>query len=425
MTNASKSSESDEVAGYPVGWSLCVFAGVALSILFAPIIHIFKFEQLHFMKAADLLTCGIFVVDSYMVRKLVVDSDDRKSLLPNRWIEIFSALPLFNVEAMFGFSSGYCALLLLNHGLRLGAVVRAFSFHASHDPTNKRVKLTVLVVTALGVIHLVACGFMYLWPDQPDDFVTRYNIALYWAITTLATVGYGDIVPKDNLSRVFTMHIMLIGAASYGFMISQISTFLLALDIRKEEEKNQLETLASIFKHYAIPKSLQRQTMSFFRHRLQKASIDSEQKILGALPKVLSNEIQVFMNIKPLSHVSLFKNCSHACLAEAAHCLVEVDLAPGESIFHQGDVGHEMYIIGWGKVRVHSGSKTIAELKHGDAFGEMALITDDRRGASITALTYCDLFKLERSKFTELTARHQDLMRNVNELSNARKREAA
>lgn len=280
--------------------------------------------------------------------------------------------------------------------------------------------MAVLLGCALLGLHWAACTYMMLWPDQPADLWTAYNTALYYCITTLTTVGYGDITPKDNVSRLFAMSLMGLGAACYGLIISHISNFLVKRDARKEEIKNKVESLESLFKHYEIPAALKSQAMGYYHHVLQRQANDSEHKILESFPKQLRAEIQVYMNIKPLSHVSLFKGCSVACLADAAHRLEQVFVTPGEVIVRAGDIGDEMYVIGWGRVMVHVGDKHVTDLKDGSCFGEMALINDEKRGASVTALTYCDLFKLERTRFQELLVAHADLRANVEALVAAR-----
>lgn len=100
--------------------------------------------------------------------------------------------------------------------------------------------------------------------------------------------------------------------------------------------------------------------------------------------------------------------------------LIQIAVAPGETILKAGDDGHEMYILSWGRVLVHIGDKHITELKDGSCFGEMSLIKDEKRGASVLALTHCDLFKLERSRFQELLSKHKDLRDNVDLLVDSR-----
>ena len=322
----------------------------------------------------DLALTALFLVDSKLVRKFIRDPDDRQILLPNTWNEVASQVPLFTMLLPFSLPGVAAAALLLTHAFRAPAILRSFGWHSKTVASNKRMKSVLIISAALLVIHFVACLFVGIWPNQTGDIVTRYTTALYYCITTLTTVGYGDITPQTNLTRVFAMVLMVMGVAGYSFLISQMSQYLVTRDSRKEEEKENLERLDSLFRHYAIPAPLQTQALSYFAHISKRQSNDVEHKLLDSFPKGLKAELQVYMNIKPLSHVSLFKGCSMACLADAAHRLEQFSVAPGETIVHAGEDGEEMFVIGWGRVLVHVGDKHITELKDGNCFGEMSLI---------------------------------------------------
>lgn len=51
-----------------------------------------------------------------------------------------------------------------------------------------------------------------------------YISALYWAITTCATVGYGDIIPRNEYEIAFCLGVMIIGVAAFSFALSDLST---------------------------------------------------------------------------------------------------------------------------------------------------------------------------------------------------------
>ena len=76
----------------------------------------------------------------------------------------------------------------------------------------------------------------YLYPeghDYPEEGVPKaqyYLWALYWSLTTLTTVGYGDITPANDAERTFANFALLIGALIFGLMISQVSTLVASLD---------------------------------------------------------------------------------------------------------------------------------------------------------------------------------------------------
>ena len=81
---------------------------------------------------------------------------------------------------------------------------------------------------------------------------------------------------------------------------------------------------------------------------------------------------------------------------------------PGDVVFHVGDEGNTMYFISRGKLEVldRDGVTVRATLGAGEFFGEMALVLDQTRSATVRALGYCDLYRLERDAFNAIMRRH-------------------
>ncbi len=82
-------------------------------------------------------------------------------------------------------------------------------------------------------------------------------------------------------------------------------------------------------------------------------------------------------------------------------------VAPGTVIIKQGDVGDAFYLISYGKVSVHIkkgliSQKKVAELTDGSFFGEMALVTDEPRTATVIAEEPTELFVLYKSDFKKI-----------------------
>jgi CRP-like cAMP-binding protein len=86
--------------------------------------------------------------------------------------------------------------------------------------------------------------------------------------------------------------------------------------------------------------------------------------------------------------------------------------AQGEGIITAGDVGHCMYVILRGNVRVTvkrgTGEVELARLSAGDFFGEVALVDDGPRSASVTATEPCELLCITRTTLGVLAALHPD-----------------
>jgi HEAT repeat protein/MFS family permease len=104
-----------------------------------------------------------------------------------------------------------------------------------------------------------------------------------------------------------------------------------------------------------------------------------------------------------LRRVSLFQNLSLDDLLALDGALRRVDFLPDETIFEEGSVGEDFYIISEGEVSVRTDSAGVqverARLGSGDFFGEMALFDDEPRSATCVAAVSCTLLVLDRGRF--------------------------
>jgi CRP/FNR family transcriptional regulator, cyclic AMP receptor protein len=103
-----------------------------------------------------------------------------------------------------------------------------------------------------------------------------------------------------------------------------------------------------------------------------------------------------------LRSVPFFGGMSKRDLAAIAQQIDEVDVPAGRVLAREGDFGNEFFIIDAGTAEVTRGGDTLAELGPGDFFGEMALLEEDRRTATVTAKTPMSLFVMTRSNFRSL-----------------------
>jgi CPA2 family monovalent cation:H+ antiporter-2 len=95
--------------------------------------------------------------------------------------------------------------------------------------------------------------------------------------------------------------------------------------------------------------------------------------------------------------------------------------SPGERIIRTGDRGDAMYFIVSGTVEVQVKGRKVALLEAGAYFGEMALLTGERRAADVTAVDYCQLLALTRRDFNLFLSHHPELRAAFDEMANQRK----
>ena len=103
-----------------------------------------------------------------------------------------------------------------------------------------------------------------------------------------------------------------------------------------------------------------------------------------------------------LQHVPLFSRVSRAELREVASLADEIDVPEGKELTREGATGHEFFVLVDGAARVDRGGNQIATLSAGDFFGELALVSDRPRTATVTTTSPARLLVLDERGFRGL-----------------------
>ncbi len=93
---------------------------------------------------------------------------------------------------------------------------------------------------------------------------------------------------------------------------------------------------------------------------------------------------------------------------------------PGQEVFREGDLGDRVYIIVKGEAEVLKAAQPVARLRAGECFGEMALLNETRRNATVRCAAAMDALSLPKSEFTLLSANLPELRSSFQKMADAR-----
>ncbi len=288
---------------------------------------------------------------------------------------------------------------------------------------SRSMQITLIFFAVITAINAFACVWMILSPKPELAFWDQYNIAWYWAVTTLTTVGYGDVVPHNNIARIFTMFTMMMGVSSFALIITNLSRLFMLRDRYKEQSKNKMNSLHELMNFYHIPVSVRREVSHFYHHTLEKKIAEDDIALLKELPMPLQHEFQIYMKVKLMKEIHVFKTLSVDCLKMVAEKLDEKYYSPGQMIVGPGGESSEMYLISHGEVEITRNNVMVAQLKSGSIFGEMSLIQNTKRSALIVSKNYSDIFILRKDAYLEICQKHPQLHNAMMELYRARQYE--
>lgn len=282
------------------------------------------------------------------------------------------------------------------------------------------IKIASLAFWVLLSAHWIACGWIALGGFNEKYSITEnYIRAFYWCITTLATVGYGDITPQTLHQMIYTVCVMILGAGMYGLIIGNISSILAKKDSAKLHFQEKVDKINSFMRYRKIPTSLQLRVNGYYRYLWESRMGYDETEVLADLPTNIKEDIVLHLNQNIIERVAFLKDAEPTLIRDLVAQLKPVVFTPGDCVFKAGEQGHCMYFILSGKVEVTSrdGKKVFATLGEGNYFGEIALLLSQPRSASIRAIEYCDMYLLERDSFEHVLTYYPKFAEHIHELA--------
>ena len=258
--------------------------------------------------------------------------------VPLHWFELAAALSLFKL-------SRYVP------GLSLVTAVVARQGRSIYAAL---VVLGILLVCSATVIYMVE------YATQPA-YSASIPHSLWWAISTMATVGSGDMAPITPIGRIVGGIAMVFGIAMF-----------------------------------AVPAGI---LASGFAEELRKRDF--------------------VVNWQSVARVPLFARLDANAIASVAQLLKPRSVSANQVIVRRGDIADSMYFIMEGEVEVDITPNPV-RLKQGGFFGEIALVENIPRTATILSLTNCRLLVLETVDFERLTTQIPDLKDQIKRISDKR-----
>lgn len=233
--------------------------------------------------------------------------------------------------------------------------------------------------------HLLACfmvisgnGFLENYSYNGESVPSRYCSALYWAVMTATTVGYGDIVPASDLERIFAMFAMLLGATFYGHVVGVLSVIAAHRDITKRRYRERMRNLAAWLTQHKFPKALRQQLWIYCKsYETSKTGLEKH-SILDDLSPQLRHAVVEFLIHPEVRNHLMFHDLPVIALVRLMPILQQITVQADEEITSQGQIGHAMFIIITGsalmEMEKEPGEPYIDTLEIGDSFGEEILL---------------------------------------------------
>ena len=179
---------------------------------------------------------------------------------------------------------------------------------------------------------------------------TRYATCVYWAITTMTTIGYGDIVPSNRDERMMTIFAQLAGSCVFLYGLTQVTSLIANINGADVEFQKLMDQANEYFEFRNIPNPLRAKVREFFHYKRATSLFHAEDKLLGHLSDSMRMEVQLWSMRNVLNTIDFFRDADEQFVKCIIGKLIRRVYSPRETVMKQGEIGDEMFFIVHGEV---------------------------------------------------------------------------
>lgn len=273
-------------------------------------------------------------------------------------------------------------------------------------------KVTFFVLSIMLVLHLMGCAWFLVATVEglsPDTWVVasgledlepadQYVAAVYWSVTTLATIGYGDIVPGTATERVISILWMIFGLCFFSFTVSSLTSMLRSIDTKESLLASKLTAIDEFAEESKLSKDLHARLRLALRFSTQRTGFSTQVKrsIFNELPRELRWQVALAMHQGAARTIPFFQARDQAFIANTVPFLNSIQMGEKAEVYQMGEYSDEIYFLSQGHCLYMYRDLVMKKLQKGSYFGEIEVMMDIPRRYTVLCAVNSELLSMGR-----------------------------
>ncbi|KAF9597831.1 hypothetical protein IFM89_021916 [Coptis chinensis] len=312
--------------------------------------------------------------------------------------------------------------------LRLWRLRRVSAMFARWEKDKKYnyfwVRCVKLIFVTLFAVHCAACFYYciavnYHVPSKTwigasmgnfhdQSLWIRYVTAMYWSITTLSTVGYGDLHPENTREMIFVIFYMLFNLGLTAYLFGNMTNLVVHGTSRTRNFRDTIEAATEFAHRNKLPDRLREQMLAHLclKHRTDSEGLQ-QQETLDSLPKAIQSSIAHFLFFPVVEKIYLFKGVSKDFLFQLVSEMKAEYFPPKEDVILQNEAPTDFYLLASGAVDVLTDKEVVVrEERAADICGEIGVLCYKPQPYTIRTKRLSLLLRLNRTSFLNIVQTH-------------------
>ncbi|XP_037834446.1 potassium voltage-gated channel subfamily H member 4a isoform X2 [Kryptolebias marmoratus] len=225
-------------------------------------------------------------------------------------------------------------------------------------------------------------------PSMPSAYIA----SLYFTLSSLTSVGFGNVCANTDAEKIFSICSMLIGALMHAVVFGNVTAIIQRMYSRRSLYHTRMKDLKDFIRVHRLPQQLKQRMLEYFQATWSVNNGINANELLHDFPDELRADIAMHLN-KDILQLPVFERASRGCLRSLSLHIKTSFCAPGEYLIRHGDALHANYFVCSGSLEVLKDGMVQAILGKGDLIGADLPENEQviKTNADVKALTYCDL----------------------------------
>ncbi|XP_064947913.1 potassium channel KAT4-like isoform X3 [Musa acuminata AAA Group] len=278
-----------------------------------------------------------------------------------------------------------------------------------------------LICVTLFAVHSSACVYYWMaihyrvkektWigsliPDfQERSIWLGYTYAVYWSITTLTTVGYGDLHAWNTGEKVFTIFLMLFNIGLTAYLIGNMTNLIVHAATRTFLMRDTIHRVSRFASKHRLPDGLREQTMAHLQLRFKTMELQQEE-VIADLPKAIRSTIAQHLFRRTVEATYLFKGVSPEFIVQLVSEMKAEYFPPKVDIIIENEIPTDLYIIVSGAVDVltskNGAEKFLSTVGPADLVGEIGVIFNIPQPFTVRSKRLSQVVRISHRHFMQI-----------------------